>query len=534
MLTAARRIHQAWPGLLVLGLGAVLPACSDSTGYVAQSYVTISSASPVVLRGDQIELTAKLWTRTSSGDSTEVRNAELVWSTDDPTLASLTPGDNHTAVATGVNSGLVQIRAVATGFQGAVPAAYSLRVSNPLEIDSMRPSVVRYGEKLTMYGVGVSTLFFASLQGATLLPDTFSTAAGAGGVGELSFWVPPPARSGHTVVLSPGQLVIAPDSTTVLRRDLYEPNETTPSLIDLTAAPFPSVPAVRFFNPALAFEDRVRADSLGIDWYRFNGAVAGSDLTFIFTAPSFKGAHLSFLASPVVSPDLAAPPPWTIGSGLYYCKGAAFKAEERPSDSLVVALKAVPAGAVDLISLYAVSGRYGLAVIQGYYTTDPSIAPDRLEENDNCEFADRNAADPLTQVDLSTPFSEALTIDNPHDIDWIRVSVPGLVPQPVTLRTASRAVAGAADDIDLYVMGIPSGGTPDPKGSSQTEGSSEAITVVLAPGDYYVVVTDFAGTPTSYSLCAAVGLSCTLPPSPVVSGASSKLRGAPRARRGVR
>ncbi len=527
-------IHRAWPGLLVLGLGAVMPACSDSTGAVNQAYVTIISASPVVLRGDQVELTASLWTRTTPGDSVEVSNAELVWSTDDPTLASLTPGDNHTVVATGVNSGLVQIRAVATGFQGAVPATYSLRVSDPLEIDSMRPSVVRYGEKLTMYGVGVGTLFFASLQGATLLPDTFSIAAGAGGVGELSFWVPPPASSGRTFVLSPGQLVIAPDSTTVLRRDLYEPNETGPSLIDLTAAPFPAVPAVRFFNPALAFEDRVRADSLGIDWYRFNGAVAGSDLTFILTAPSFKGAHLSFLASPVASPDLAAPPPWSIGSGLYYCKGAAFKAEERPSDSLVVALKAVPAGAVDLISLYFVSGGYGLAVIEGYYTTDPSIGPDRLEENDNCEFADRNFADPLTQVDLSTPFSEALTIDNPHDIDWIRVRVPGLVPQPVTFRTASRAGAGAADDIDLYVMGIPSGGTPDPKGSSQTEGSSESITVVLAPGDYYLVVTDFVGTPTSYSICAALGPSCTLPPSPVVSGSSSKLRGAPRARRGVR
>lgn len=522
-------IHRNWPGPLVFGLAVALTSCSESTGSVDQTYVTIGSASPVVLRGDQVELTATLWTRTSPGDSVEVPNAELVWSTDDPTLATLTPASNHTTVATGVNSGVVQIRAVATGFQGAVPATYALRVSDPLEIDSMRPSVVRYGEKLTMYGVGVGTLFFAGLEAATLIPDTFSVAAGAGGIGELSFWVPPPASSGHTFVLSPGQLVIAPDSTTVLRRDLYEPNEAAPSPIDLTAAPFPLVPQVRFFNPALAFEDRVRADSLGIDWYRFNGPVAGSDLTFIFTAPNFKGAHLTFLASPVANPDLAAPPPWTIGSGLYYCKGAPFKAEQRPSDSLVVALKAVPAGAVDLISLFFVSGRYGLAVIDGYYTSDPSIAPDRLEENDNCEFADRNFADPLTRVDLSAPFSEALTIDNAHDVDWIRVRVPGLLPaQLVTFRAASRAGPGATDDIDLYVMGIPSGGTLDLKGSSQTEGSSESLTVALDPGDYYVVVTDFAGMPTSYSLCAALGASCTLPPSPVVGSVPSKLRGAPR------
>jgi hypothetical protein len=37
------------------------------------------------------------------------------------------------------------------------------------------------------------------------------------------------------------------------------------------------------------------------------------------------------------------------------------------------------------------------------------------------------------------------------------------------------------------------------------------MTLVLNPGDYYMVVTDFAGTPTHYSLCAAVGASCLLP-----------------------
>jgi hypothetical protein len=104
----------------------------------------------------------------------------------------------------------------------------------------MRPATVRYGEKVTMYGVGVNTLFFATLQNAALLPDTFSVAAGAGGVGQLSCWVPPPARSGHAVVFSPGQIVVASDSSTVLRRDLYEPNESNPSLIDISATPFPT------------------------------------------------------------------------------------------------------------------------------------------------------------------------------------------------------------------------------------------------------------------------------------------------------
>jgi hypothetical protein len=502
------------PWVLILVVGAAVLACSDSTEAVDQAYVTISSASPVVLRGGQLELTAKLWTRTAPGDSVEVRNAELVWSTDDPTMATLTPKGNNTTVATGVNSGVVQIRAVATGFQGAAAASFALRVSDPLEIDSMRPSAVRYGEKVTMYGVGVNNLFFAALQGATLLPDTFSITAGAGGIGQMSFWVPPPASSGPAVVLSPGQIVVAPDTTTVLPRDLYEPNDSTPSPIDLSVGPFASLPAVRFYNPALAFENRVRADSLGVDWYRFNGVTAGNDLTFIFMAPTFKNAHLTFLGPTVNNADSVATPGWTIGSGLYYCKDHAFKVEEQPADSLIIALKNVPAASMDLISLFFVSGRYGLAVVDGYLTSNPAIGPDLLEENDNCEFADRNFAAPGTRVDLATPFSQALTIDNPHDVDWIRFHVPGVLPQPVSFRTAPPTALNAAEagDIDLYVLGVPVAGSPlDLRGSSRADGSSESMTLILDPGDYYMVVTDFAGRPTRYSLCAAVGTSCSLP-----------------------
>jgi hypothetical protein len=516
---------------LVGWVAALVGSCSDATEAVDQTFVTIQATSPVVLRGDQLELTGSVWIRTAPGDSVEVPNAELMWTTDDPTLATLTPKDNRTAVATGVNSGIVAIRAVATGFQGAAQAAYPLRVSDPLEIDSMRPSTIRYGEKITMYGVGVNTLFLAGLQGAALIPDTFSVALGAGGLGQFSFWVPPPASSGHTVVLSPTQVVVASDSTTVLRKDLYEPNDSTPSPIDISGTPFPAVPAVRFYNPALAFEDRVRADSLGVDWYRLTGAPAGSDLTFIFQAPTFKNAHLTFLASPVNSADSVSQPGWTIGSGLYACKDHAFRVEEQPADSLIIALKDVPAGSMDLISLFFVTGRYGLAVVQGYLTSDPSIGADQLEENDNCEFADRNfTASPLN---LGTPFSASLTIDNPHDVDWIRFRVPGPVAQPVTFKTAAVGPVNAnrPEDVDLYVIGVPVAGSPmDLRSPAPAEGSTEAMTLVLQPGDYYMVVTDFAGTPTRYAICAAIGASCALPPSAMVTRAPARPR--PALRRG--
>jgi hypothetical protein len=507
-------MHSSNRRVLILALGAGLLACSDTTSAVDQTYVTIDSPSPVVLRGSQIELTAKLWLRTGPGDSVEIRNAELVWSSDDPTLASLTAKDNNSAIATGVNSGTVGIRALATGFQGATSAAFDLRVSDPLEIDSIRPAVVHYGEKATMYGVGVNSLFLATLQGAAVLPDTFSVTSGAGGIGQLSFWVPPPATSGQVVVLSPGQIVVAAESTTVVEEDLYEPNGIAPQAIDLSSGPFPTLPAIRFYNPALAFEALSRDDTLGVDWYRFNGMTAGSDLTFIIMAPGLKNSHASFLGSTVSNPDSVATPGWTIGSGLYYCKDHAFKVQQQPSDSLIVALRNLPAGSMDLVSLFVSSGRYGIAVVDGYLTSDPTIGRDRLEENDNCEFADRNFADPATRVDLTTPFSDSLTIDNPHDVDWIRFRVPGVVAQPVTFKTAPPVgVTGSkAGDIDLYVMAIPTAGSPlDLRGSARANGSSESLTLVLAPGDYYMVVTDFAGRAIRYSLCARLGASCTMP-----------------------
>jgi len=501
--------------LTILSLGAALSACSDSTSFVDQTYVTISSASPIVFRGDQLELSARLWTRTSPSDSVEVRNAELRWSSDDPTVATVALKDNNTTIATGVNSGVVQIRAIATGFQGSAAAAFPLRVSNSIEIDSVRPTTAQYGDRVTLYGVGVNSLFFATLQGATLIPDTFTVAAGSGGLGELSFWVPHPATSGRIVVLNPTQLVIAPESTFVVPEDLFEPNEAAPQGVDLSAAPFPSFPALRFYNPALAFEELSRNQSEGLDWYRFTGVPVGGDLTFIVAAPGSKNGHSTFLASSVNSADSVATPGWTIGSGWYHCKDHAFQVDERPSDALIVALKNVPAGSMDLISLFSVTGRYGLAVQEGYLTSDPSIGADRLEENDNCEFADRNFADAATRVDLSAPFSDSLTIDNPHDVDWIRFYVPGVLPQAVTFRTAGPPGANGsqAGDIDLRVLGIPVAGSPlDIRGVSKNQRSNESLSLVLDAGDYYMVVTDFAGTPIRYALCAAVGPSCSLPP----------------------
>ena len=250
-------------------------------------------------------------------------------------------------------------------------------------------------------------------------------------------------------------------------------------------------------------------------------------MTFILVAPGLRNGHFSFLASNVTNADSVATPGWTIGSGLYYCKDHEFKVQQQPSDSLIVALKNLPAGSMDMVSLFAESGRYGIAVIEGYLTSNPAIGADRLEENDNCELADRVFADPATRIDLTAPFSEALTIDNPHDVDWIRFRVPGTVTQAVTFKTAPPAGGTGRGDIDLYVLGVPVAGSPlDIRGSSNTVGSSESLTVLLEPGEYYIVVTDFAGVPMNYSLCAARGTSCSPAPGFMTSAAPSPVRSA--------
>ena len=52
----------------------------------------------------------------------------------------------------------------------------------------------------------------------------------------------------------------------------------------------------------------------------------------------------------------------------------------------------------------------------------------------------------------------------------------------------------------------------------------ESLTVVLPPGEYYMVVTDCAGRPIDYSLCAAVGASCSLPAGFMISSATAAVR----------
>jgi len=119
-----------------------------------------------------------------------------------------------------------------------------------------------------------------------------------------------------------------------------------------------------------------------------------------------------------------------IGSSFFRCKGFAFSPHQAPRESTTIALKTLPSRALHILTNWTRPARYGLTVLRGYYTADPRIGPDAYEENDMCTYADPGIGASRSQ----TPFSDTLTIDNPHDIDWLRIDVPGTGPVSVHLQ----------------------------------------------------------------------------------------------------
>lgn len=524
-------IRCAWRRGLTLASLLILFSCTGPTDLSPGIWVTIEAASPVLLRGTQAPVLARVWRPGPNGDSIELHNVTLLWASGDPLVATVESGAQGRGRVTGVNSGYVEIRAAVPAYENAAPAILSLRIANPLEIDSISPDTVRYGERVTMFGIGVGDLFFAGLGSGFLISDSLSIAGTKSGLGRQSFWVPWPALSGNIFAAGSGQLIAAADTTVVLPWDLYEPNETTPTDVPLDGIdPFPPVPSLRFFNPALAFEDR-RDFPFGFDWYRLRATDLDTPVTLVFSAPALAGAYSTYLTDRLRPSGGSDSTEWRLGSGEYMCKGQAFRPEQAPSDSVVIALARLPAASIDLVSLYVQEGRYLLGIFRGYGTADARLAPDAYEENDLCTFADDNFASAPTRIDLGVrPFGENLTIDNAHDIDWFRVRVPGVTPQPVAIRASGQPFTAIdRSDIDVYVLTVPSpvqGLTL--AGSDVSRGSASAVNLLLNPGDYYVAVVDSAGVPTRYSLCMAIGTTCTLPsavtPSVVAAREASLMR----------
>jgi len=266
------------------------------------------------------------------------------------------------------------------------------------------------------------------------------------------------------------------------------------------APPFAALPALLFFNPALAFERLKRGEKTGVDWYHFT-QTQPRNLTIILTAPQIAGTFLTFLTDSLgwngtTQNYFLGRDAWTFGPSSHACHGLGFAPPEAVGDSTIVAFKNAPAGALDAIALYSTAGRYGLGVIAGYQSELPA---DAHEDDNSCNAADLRDTVPA-------PFRDTLTIENPHDVDWIRFHYTngGL---GTTAQFRMHAFPGthpdSLKDLDLYVVKV-----PQPSDTAlqvlladTTAGSEVNRTANLATGDYYLVIVDFAGVATTYEVC---------------------------------
>jgi len=519
----------------LLALAAALGAgtCVYPTEHDADVHVSVTPL-PILIRGNDALATARAWQVVSAGDSAEITNVSFVWSSDNSSVATV-DANGHIV---GIKSGTTTIRAAAANFdKRSQSGEITLRVSERLEIDSIRPPKVHFGDTITVYGVGVDSIFQAQLGQGILIPNVFRRSRDATGYARSVYWVPPPARRDSLFYIGNGVFGFSKDTVHVIQQDLYEtplpPHDATPATIDLDGPrPFPGTAfaSVLFLNPALAFEVLPRdslvpsCGSCGVDWYRLQQTTTPRDLTIIITAPQVKGTFAGF-----VSDAFDGASPWTVGPGSHNCRGKKFSPKEAVGDSTIVALAGVTASSLDAIALFTQPGRYGLTVVEGYLTSDSldaRIVKDVHEEDDYCDA-------PGAQVLETLPFQATLTIDNPHDVDWIKFNVPS--QQLVRIRTvALPAVAGKdSSDIDLYLLHDNGpGNPPDSLGGFAHPGSTIDTTfgllLGLPVGDYYAVVVDFAGVPTPYEIC--IGPCAVFPVAPAQAPTPTQLQAATRRR----
>ena len=532
-----RRLDRATP-VVLLAVALTGATCAFPTDKSNDVFLVVSVAKQVVLQGQTLDASATLWRRTGT-DSVEIKNASFQWGTTNDARATVKAVGYGGAQITGVSPGSVDLTVRAVSFEKAPTSYITLRVSKPLEIDSVRPATAHFGELLTVYGVGVDSIFVASLAGVNLIQYPFSAVRDSTGLGRISFWVPPPARTDSLFYLGAGVFGFDTSMTDVLKEDLFEPNDSTPAMIDLDlGSPWPGtiLAPILFVNPALAFEP-VEREKLGQDWFRFSISDTTQPKTFFITYPSFGDtlAANTFLLDSLAYNVGATGDPIEkfygrdsadfIGSEFYTCKGDQFDPVQVDRESTTVALKTLPSRAIHIVTFFGKPQRYGLTVVNGYITADPRIQPDRFEENDFCHFSDSlpGKPNPPSRLRVSTTaFSDTANIDNPFEIDWYRIEVPSPnLGDSVLFRLQARPFVAGRDssDLDIYVLTVPgsSGSGVFEVGSSIKTGSSESLMLNLSAGSYYVAVVDYAGVAMRYSMCIRKIPGLTLPSCPLLA-----------------
>jgi hypothetical protein len=511
-------------------VGAILAGvtCSFPTDQSNQVYVTVTLSQPLVVQGAQITAIARAF-RTAPGGPVEIHNVDFEWSVSDSAIAQVqTDTARGAAHVRGLNAGLVRLTARAAMFDKSTPKDSLIRVANALEIDSIRPDSVLYGGKITVYGVGVKNIFLAELGPGVLFADTFSYVGDPKGLGHMDFWVPPPAHTDQFIAFGPGVFAAAPETTKVGDHDIYEPNDTSPSLITLVdPGPTAQLPNRIFFNPALDFEPLDRTATFGLDWYRFGQTDTTKAVTLIFTATgSGRDTTIFNLITDSIyytGSYFLGDSAWVVGpsSGFFGCKGFAVFIPQASSDSTIVEFGSLTSQQFELFAEYTQEGRYGLRVVRGLVHFDPTVLPDKFSPNEVCNQADDNFANPATTISIEQGVNffldTTLTIDFPHAVDWYRFhlspTAAAELSDTVTIATVSRT-PGTLDTSDLDITVLD--GNHNFLFQAADSGSTENVQLDLATNaDYYVIVSDFAGAPVRYGLCIRVQPTCPALPTPI-------------------
>src|SRR2546430_9180652 len=219
-------------GALLLA-GATIATCVYPTEHDAAVHVSLTPVH-ILFSGHDTVATARAWQVRGGGCSVVIPNVAFTWSTSDSGIAT---GSTEGRLV-GIRSGSRIVTAAALNFgAGQRAAADTVRVSAPIEVDSIRPKTVRYGELLTVYGIGVDSIFLASLDSASLIPNPVEDTTYAQGTQRRRYWVPFPARTDSLVIIGiyNGNGVVRlvhRDTPQGIGRGLFEPDDTIPHPID--------------------------------------------------------------------------------------------------------------------------------------------------------------------------------------------------------------------------------------------------------------------------------------------------------------
>src|SRR5258705_6519924 len=180
-----------WMRFVVIAAALAGVTCAFPSDNSDKVFVTLQAPAHVVFRGQEVSVYAQAW-RVVGTDTQAIANVDFTFTSGRGSVARVRKDFCGYATVTGVNSGNVDIIARAVSFEHAQAADLSLRVSNPLEIDSVRPKTAHYGALLTVYGVGAYSRCLGSLSFCNLIGypfwrvrDTWS------GLARRSGWVPP-------------------------------------------------------------------------------------------------------------------------------------------------------------------------------------------------------------------------------------------------------------------------------------------------------------------------------------------------------